>query len=333
MNEFVWDRVRSRLLENALHVGKDCADEVKERARLPSQRRVLVENVIDAALAHAREAGADADQYQYNIAGPGLAVVDHLQSGLTAFSWNDPDPTTKWNFWKHEEQPLRLIKSGKVPHISRETLEEVASDYLKLPYRADLLERTIIDVLIAMELYAYGDEMVRNPELIVRWLPTRSPLHQRHALLGYLHGTFCSAVVLLGLAYLGATFLPAAIGGWVAGILAGLFVLVLVVDTALLPWRWRHQHKKRRQVVDLIRLLNHTHGELSSGAVVSTRRLREVASKAADAGVVWPSPLFAMLDDNITRTGAAIASATCRWRDAALNSEARHVGGLLFALL
>jgi hypothetical protein len=34
---------------------------------------------------------------------------------------------------------------------------------------------------------------------------------------------------------------------------------------------------------------------------VSTRRLREVAARAADTGVVWPKPLI--LDDNIARIG------------------------------
>jgi hypothetical protein len=49
-----------------------------------------------------------------------------------------------------------------------------------------------------------------------------------------------------------------------------------------------------------------TYGELADGGVVSTRRLREVASSAADAGVVWPGPLFAVLDDNISRGGKLV---------------------------
>jgi hypothetical protein len=49
------------------------------------------------------------------------------------------------------------------------------------------------------------------------------------------------------------------------------------------------------------------HGDPSSGGVVSTRRLREVIAKDADAGAVLPSPLFALLD-NITRKVTALVS-------------------------
>jgi len=47
----------------------------------------------------------------------------------------------------------------------------------------------------------------------------------------------------------------------------------------------------------------HTYGELNGDGQASTRRLREVAVKAADQGVVWPKPLFLILDDNIARAG------------------------------
>ena len=50
-------------------------------------------------------------------------------------------------------------------------------------------------------------------------------------------------------------------------------------------------------------MMDQTYSELPPGVAVSTRRLREAASMAADAGVVWPAPLYAMLDDNIARTG------------------------------
>lgn len=123
----------------------------------------------------------------------------------------------------------------------------------------------------------------------------------------YIGGQFWGGVILLGLAFLVGTYGPHIIGDtasmWIAGILAGLFVLDLVIATITLPFAWRHQRKGKKQVRDLMVAMAHTYGELSGSGDVSTRRLREVAGKAADAGVVWPKPLFLILDDNIARLG------------------------------
>ena len=306
MHDLVSDRnERSRLIENALAVDV-CTDEVKKRAKRPTLRRALVVDVVDAAMAHARATGAaDMD----SIVGPAFDIVDSLQAGLTPRSYSiesDPDPPSKWDFWRHEDHPLQVIESGKAPYISRDSIEGAASEYLKLPYRAPLLERTLVDVLIAREVYTFGTEVgVRKPKFILRLLPMplRPPLQQRHTLLGYLTGELWSAAVLLGLAYLSATYLPAAIGGWVAGGLVALFVVMLALDTIFLPWRWWESAQVARQAGRNDPTDGSTYKELPPGVAVSTRRLREVVNKAADAGVVWPSPLYAMLDDNIGRTG------------------------------
>ena len=73
--------------------------------------------------------------------------------------------------------------------------------------------------------------------------------------------------------------------------------------TVLLPFAWRDQRKSKRTVRDLILSMAHTYAELSGDGAVSTRRVREVAARAADLGVVWPNPLFLILDANIARVG------------------------------
>jgi hypothetical protein len=304
----VLEDARTHLIEKQyLYVGHQATEAVRQRARGLSLRRVLVEDVTLAALHHARAVGVAVDMYR-ELAGKGCDLIDRLQSAASTKEainfFETRNHTDEWDFWKHESKPFVAIKSGKGPRIDRERIEHIASDYLALPYRAPQFERTIIDVLTAAELYAYGDEMVRKPDFVpIPFLPKRSPLHERHVLSGYLIGTFWEAVILLGLAYLSVTLLPQSLGGWVGPIFVGLFLLAFALDTAFLPWRWRHQRKRRKKVVDLLRLMINTYGELDSNAVVSTRRLRELVSKAADAGVVWPSPLLAVLDDNITRIG------------------------------
>jgi len=91
--------------------------------------------------------------------------------------------------------------------------------------------------------------------------------------------------------------------GWIAGTFVVLFFLDLLVSTVFLPFAWRNQRRSKRKVRDLMIAMPHTYGELNGDGQASTRRLREVAVKAADQGVVWPKPLFLILDDNIARAG------------------------------
>lgn len=45
------------------------------------------------------------------------------------------------------------------------------------------------------------------------------------------------------------------------------------------------------------------YAEMNSDGPISAKHIRETAQKAADKGVVWPGPLFALLDDVVARTG------------------------------
>ena len=54
------------------------------------------------------------------------------------------------------------VKNKDVPYIYREFVEDAVSEYLNLPFRSKIIDRLILDLLIAMELYGFGDEML-NP--------------------------------------------------------------------------------------------------------------------------------------------------------------------------
>jgi hypothetical protein len=115
---------------------------------------------------HALATGQDVDQFS-DLAGLGIGVIDSLAYSLKEHKTFDFRENVKrepeWNFWKHEEQPGVLIKARKFPYMDRSNVEEAATTYLDLPYRAPFLERTIVDVLIALELYAYSKEMLEKP--------------------------------------------------------------------------------------------------------------------------------------------------------------------------
>lgn len=305
-----FEDARRQIIENALYVGKNPDEVTLKMQRSWSLRKSLVQEVANAALQYCAATGLDHYQYS-NLAGDGIDVINSLESALTENEKFDLSENAKsdlnWNFWKHDDQPHLRIRQQKFPYMERYNIEEAATSYLALPYRAPLLERTLVDLLIALELYQYSKEMLEKPPIGLRWLNTGAPLTQKHVLRQYIGGWLSSGLILLGPAYLASNFGPGLIGEtastWTAGIFTVLFLLDRAFSTAILPVAWRGQYKARKQTRSLMTAMAHTYAELSGSGEVSTRRLREVAAKAADQGVVWPKPLFLILDDNIARKG------------------------------
>jgi len=305
-----FENARRKIIDNALYVGQNPDEVTLKMQRNWSLRKTLVQDVAQAALQHCLATGQDTYAYS-DLAGNGIGIINSLEYALSENKKFDFSENTKrefnWNFWKHDDQPHFRIRQKKFPYMDRYSIEEAATSYLALPYRAPLLERALVDLLIALELYAYSKEMLEKPPMGLRWLNTRAPLTQKHVLRRYIGGWFWSGVMLLGPAYLAGDFGPRVIGDtasmWIAGAFVVLFLLDRGFSTVMLPFAWRAQWKARKQTRDLMIAMAHTYGELNGDGQVSTRRLREVAAKAADKGVVWPKPLFLILDDNIERVG------------------------------
>jgi hypothetical protein len=157
----------------------------------------------------------------------------------------------------------------------------------------------LIDVLVAMELYAFLFQILMSVPWFLRWLPINSQIQQKHVVRRYIGGQVFSAVVCLGGAWLASN------AAWytAANALVSMFFTCFALYTVILPFAWRQQAKSRSNIPKIIEAMIRTYSELDSDGVVSARRVREVATKAADIGVAWPGPLFAILDDIIARTG------------------------------
>jgi hypothetical protein len=127
-------------------------------------------------------------------------------------------------------------------------------------------------------------------------------------LLGYLRGLLVNLVLFGGVA---ALALIAASNGWISEIVVGwvvgacvlLFVLLSTISTIFMPFAWYAQAKARRNVRKLLLAMATTYNELKSDGPISAHHIRERANSAAQEGVVWPAPLFAVLDDIIARQG------------------------------
>jgi hypothetical protein len=212
------------------------------------------------------------------------------------------------DFWDSHSSPIDKIKTDKVPYMDRSSLENVVGDFLALPYRSQAIDRFLVKILIALELYAFGDQMI-NEKTSFGLIPARSPLKQRHVLLAYLRGLLVNGVFFGGIAALALWAAPSK--GWISETSAEwtsaacvlLFLLFGAINTVALPFSWRTQVKARQNVWKLLRAMVTTYTELKSDGPISAQHIRDRASSAAQDGVVWPAPLFALLDDIIARTG------------------------------
>jgi hypothetical protein len=138
--------------------------------------------------------------------------------------------------------------------------------------------------------------------------PARSPLKQTHALLGYLRGSLFNALFFAGIAASGFVLnsnniISESAAAWIAGICASLFLLFATTSALALPYLWFNQAKARRKVRDLLLTMTTLYNEQRSEGPIGAYYVRERASDASRNGVVWPAPLFALLDDIVSRTG------------------------------
>lgn len=260
-----------------------------------------LQEMAKAALDYATENNIDPDHFEFTALESGLKVVEHLRWALVR-DGNDK----KLDFWNEHVRPLDKIRAHDVPYIDRSSLESAVDDYLALPYRSRAMDRLLIKVLVAVEFYAYGDEMI-NPKYSL-FGSHASPLMQRHVLLAYLRGLLVNSIIFGGIAALGLWaasdgWIGEVTAGWTGGICAALFLLLSAISSFALPFSWRTQIKARRNVRSLLSEMNTIYNELRSDGPISAQHIRDRANSTTQIGVVWPAPLFTMLDDVIAHTG------------------------------
>jgi hypothetical protein len=167
------------------------------------------------------------------------------------------------------------------------------------------MDRALVRILIAMELYAFGDEMLNEENFVV--FPGRSPLKQ-HLFVRYLFGVASNAIFFGGIAAIGLWMRSRDWIGdngtlWIVGACAFLFLLLSAISTLYLPGAWYRVRKARKRVLQLLMAMAATYSEACSNGPISARRIHELIAKTANDGVVWPAPLFALLDDVMARSG------------------------------
>jgi hypothetical protein len=260
----------------------------------------LLRKMSQAALECALADNIGPDDFKVEVLWNAFALVGGLRYAFIN------DPSNRSPNFLDDGNPIDLIKADKVPRIDRMSLEGLVGDYLALPYRSQAMDRAFIRGLIAAEMYAFGDEMLN--EKTFGLISARSPMKQRHALLVYLRGFLVNGLLFGGIAALGfglssGDVISENAAEWIAGICKNLFLFFAVTSTLALPYLWFNQAKARRKIRNLLATMTTLYYEQRSDGPISAYYTRDRANDASRQGVVWPAPLFALLDDIISRTG------------------------------
>jgi hypothetical protein len=219
-----------------------------------------------------------------------------------AISYPD-SPQKHLNCWAHFDKPLDLIRRKVTPRISRVEVEAAVGKYLKSPCRAQSLDRLLVDLMVATELFSFGEEVI-NPVYFPGLLSP--PAHKASPLRDWLLGRMAMAVVcgvMFGIfcALSAMNIFPADWLVWPFVLAGGLFAADFVWTAVWLPFNCRKVSVHKKNVFDLLTAMSAVYSSLVSSGPISARNiLREVVG-AADKGVAWPAPLFALLDDILAR--------------------------------
>lgn len=271
-----------------------------------SEYRRALDAITKAATAYAIGQGASIDDYNEpsfdDILRDATAVVSDLRFAVRADRGED---NTKLRLWSHRDRPIEAIKAATAPDLDRPEIEATVTRYLELPYRATEIDRTLVDLLVAMELFAYGQETIGG--FSIPGVFSNSPL-KRKPIIEWLVGNLLAgvfALVIGGLFWL-ISLIHLFPNDWLWGV--GLILFVLTVlnfawSTLWLPRTLWSVHKAKKLIVGLLGNMNGVYSELKSDGPISARHIEQRAQKTAEAGVVWPAPLFVMLDDINSRTG------------------------------
>ncbi len=263
------------------------------------QYRALLDVATRAAVATALESGRSLEDIEDTV----LPEADDLVREISWIVRPVDDRKlrgARQDLWTHRNDLSDEIRRGEIPQINRAQVEEATAFYLNLSWRVPEIDRVLADLLIAVEVSDYAQKMLidawKYPEL------SDSPFVQKGVFWPSAKRILIAAIVGFG------TFLVTAWSGSGWALVAGGLVVVacLVWIVAILvhtPLEWRRRERQRGQITSLFEAMLRCYRQLSSPGPVSARHVRGTCEQAADEGVVWPGPLFSLLDDIERRSG------------------------------
>ncbi len=261
----------------------------------------VMDEVGKAAVQHALEAGVDPDYDLDNLIERGASLVRDLH---TALGGNERTGADRQLVWVHISSPLERVRQDRSPVMDRISLEWIVQGYLDLPYRVPSLDRLLVDVMVALEMFAFADEASGN-KVMSGGGP--SPLKLR-PIRSFVLGQVSNLVVagIIGALAYAASLLGIYPSSWLPGtcvVLGLLYLLLCAVAVVMFPRYWLAATKARKLALALITQMTGVYSELNAHGPISSRHIERRAQEAASVGISWPAPLFALLDDINARLG------------------------------
>ena len=218
----------------------------------------------------------------------GLNVIDEIVYAVNEDGWelhSDEKSDVVWAYWNHKGQVRLAGKKRLEPYITVNETQEAAAAYLRLSYRVAALDRILLDMLVASEMFAFADEM--RP-ILNRKLPL---------LLGWLLNNVFS--LIMGSAIAAFCFWigdGGTVMNWIGGIILALTLLGTAWSLIAYPFFYPKVKAQHKQIEGTIGAMFEAYAALA-GSPASTRHIDEMLSKATDKGVVWPSQLMVLMED------------------------------------
>ena len=239
---------------------------------------------------------SDADEFRREYLEPISHFIAWMQA---AVAYEKPSP----DFWRHNSLAVISAKNGEASTIYRDSLERAVGKYLALPVRSRLVDRTLIDILLATEVYAFASKIFGklNTRSQTQTMKIRGPLD--YLTKSWWHNLF--AFVPIGLVY-GAWYLDLLSRGWRETLAVLIYVLFLLEENYALfrlPFGWLVQIRNKARIWEMMDTMQGVYSEMESAGLISALHIRECAQAASAAGVRWPPTLFVLLDDVIAREG------------------------------
>lgn len=248
--------------------------------------RSMARSATDYAKSVHMEAGAGVDDDWdwsefHELLQASFDIVRNVMFSLNA--WGD---RTEPKPWRHHKLALEDIMRGEIPDMGRQQIENIVSDYLALPYRNARMDRLLVDLLVALELFAFGKE-------------SRIEI-KRHSLWGWLKLRVYSAALWLLTIWLGWKmvewrWISDGTGTTIQLICIIWFVAGTVLSLALLF----RTNPRAKMLLEMAKVYT----ELDSDGPISAQHIEECAKAASETGVAWPPPLYVLLEDLRMRAG------------------------------
>jgi hypothetical protein len=210
--------------------------------------------------------------------------------------------------------------------MDRESIAQVAMDYLRQELRCPKFEVLLVDALVASEVYAFGEELKRNPsryskrfsfDELARSTNEYRAYEEAKGNLDKLGWRLAEmglkrALIRVGLLY----GLPIALAiyatsmDWDGLATVAIGFVAVTVGHRVLSWLRRKVRGLLRlpaegplmKAFELHRKMVMAYDELKGGTSSSPSRVREVLAKLSDEGAAWDASVFALLDTAIARS-------------------------------